>query len=118
MGERPARTTRRFDNGKLVALTKQPDEIHVADSDDDPFAEWDDSVAIPAGSQPEALPTASRTATVCDPLTTGVLAEIARRTATIEIDPDAVKDGDRRASLRTTREIEASVLQAALRKTK
>jgi len=109
MGDRSARTTRRFDSSDLVALTKKPIvETEQAMVEDDPFAEWNEPV-VATGSQNEALPTTSRTATLHDPLTTGLLAEVARRTATLEIDPSTIE-----VAIRNTQEIDPEIL-AALR---
>jgi len=109
MGDRSGRTTRRFDSSDLVALTKKPIvETEQAMVEDDPFAEWNEPV-VATGSQNEALPTTSRTATLHDPLTTGLLAEVARRTATLEIDPSTIE-----VAIRNTQEIDPEIL-AALR---
>lgn len=71
----------------LVALGS--DVEHDTIIDDDPFADWadDDTSAkgVASGSQSEALPTTSRTATVVDPLTTTLLAEVSRHSQTQEI---------------------------------
>lgn len=98
--QRHSRPTDKFDSRELARLTKEEivsvpiDEVEDAFGDwdeapaeqaaapveaDDVFSEWDDDVPIAAGSQPQAMPTTSRTATRSDPLTTGVLAEVARR---------------------------------------
>lgn len=96
MGDRRARTTRSYGENELVELTKKSivggsEAIDEAVESDDPFAEWnEDGAAVATGSQPAALPTTSRTATLADPLTTGLLAEVARRTSTVELDPSAV----------------------------
>ena len=110
MGDRSGRTTRRFDSSDLVALTKKPIvETEQAMVEDDPFAEWNEPV-VATGSQNEALPTTSRTATLHDPLTTGLLAEVARRTSTLEIDPRTIE-----LAIRNTQEIDPDLLAAALR---
>jgi hypothetical protein len=80
-----------FDS-ELVALGS--DVEHDTIMEDDPFADWADDdtaapTAIPSGSQSDALPTTSRTATVVDPLTTTLLAEVSRHHQTQEI-PAAV----------------------------
>jgi hypothetical protein len=114
MGDRSGRTTQPFENADLVAATKkslisqdQPQD------DDDPLAEWDELTpdAIPMGSQPDALPTTSRTATVHDPMTTGLLAEVARRTSTMEIDPRSLME----AAVRSTVDIDPETLEEVLR---
>ncbi len=123
MGDRSGRTTRRFDSADLVALSKKsiidpivPIVPIVADNDD-PFADWDERQpdAIAAGSQGSALPTTSRTATVHDPMTTGLLAEVARRTATIEIDPSMIAAAAVRSTVDIDPEILAEVLRGAQR---
>jgi hypothetical protein len=113
MGEPTGRSTRRFESADLIARTKQPivAEEPAATDDDDPLADWDQGeAAVAVGSQPEALPTTSRTATLMDPLTTGLLAEVARRTQTMEYDPDTVA-----AATRNTQEIDVQVLERAIR---
>lgn len=74
--------------------------------DDDPFADWSDAGGV-ADAPAEAQPLVSRTQTVADPLTTGLLAEVARRTTTMEFDP-AMLEG------RPTQEIDQEVLARAL----
>lgn len=87
MGDRRARPlTRPFVDTNLVELTKQP-----ITGDEDAFTEWTDDSPIAGGSQNEMLPVTSRTATLADPLTTSLLAEVARRTTTVEIDPSVVE---------------------------
>ncbi|HLL22417.1 MAG TPA: hypothetical protein VK427_09815 [Kofleriaceae bacterium] len=104
-------------NTDLVELTKNPLVDHepedtVAD-DDDPFVDWnEEQVHVATGSQPDALPTTSRTQTLADPLTTGLLAEVARRTTTMEFDPSGVEMG---FDQRNTQEIDPELLAEALR---
>lgn len=87
MGKRDdvPRTTREFDSAKLAALTKQAlanepssSKVHV-----EPVQEEDAS---------EPVPTVGRTATLDDPLTTGLLAEVARRSQTSDFDEDLIKE--------------------------
>ena len=113
MGDRSGRTTQRFDNAALVAATKKSLVSQEQPEDDDPLAEWDELTpdAIPMGSQPDALPTTSRTATVHDPMTTGLLAEVARRTSTTEIDPITMME----AAVRSTVELDPETLEQVLR---
>ena len=117
MGERRERPTRRLDSSDLQALAKKSivaDEAAAVAAepapDDDPLTDWDElnEHVVAAGSQSNALPTTSRTTTVTDPLTTQLLAEVARRTATMEFDP-AAADGDR-----ATQEIDPDTLRSAL----
>jgi hypothetical protein len=93
----------------LVALGSDVEHDTIIDIngksivDDDPFADWADddtsgAKGVASGSQSEALPTTSRTATVVDPLTTTLLAEVSRHSQ--------------------TQEIPASVLAAAVEETK
>jgi hypothetical protein len=134
MGERRERPTKRLDNGDLMALAKQslladetaevarpqaPMAEEAAAADDDPLADWEDnpqSLPVAAGSQSNALPTTSRTTTVADPLTTQLLAEVARRTSTMEFDPDEIVEAEREGRAgRDTQEIDPAALTAALR---
>ena len=114
MGDRRVKAlTRQFVDANLVELTKKPITGDVID-DDDPSADWSDANPIAKGSQDAALPVTSRTQTLADPMTTGLLAEVARRTATVELDPGVIELA--RRTTRDTREIEAETLHAALRK--
>ena len=70
---RPARPTKPYDPSKLAALTAKP------------LAE------TRAASPAEPLPVTSRTATVHDPLTTELLAEVTRRSQTLDFE-DGVLD--------------------------
>ena len=109
MGDRSERTTRRFQSSDLIAQTKKPIVEQPVPQDDDPLADWSDVPSVAAGSQPEALPATSRTQTVSDPMATALLAEVARRTKTIEMDPLTVE------AARNTQEIDRAVLERALR---
>lgn len=121
MGERRERPTKRLENSDLMALAKQSivadETAEVAQpqvEEDDPLADWEDghqSPLVAAGSQSNALPTTSRTTTVADPLTTQLLAEVARRTSTMEFDPNELVESERR----DTQEIDPEALTAALR---
>ena len=70
---------------------KKPDEVSFDDLEDavvqDP----------PAPPKPQPAPALGRAATVDDPLTTQLLAEVARRSRTIEVAPDQVEDAYDRA---------------------
>src|SRR5690349_14966716 len=85
MGEGDKRRTRRaarFDSRELAVLSKK---LSPTQSD------WDEKVA--AGSQ--KLPIAdlaSRTTTVDDPFTTSLLAEVARRSQTLDLAPDQIDE--------------------------
>lgn len=132
MGDRRERPTKRLENGDLTALAKQSivadETAEVARpqaeeaADDDPLADWDDDqtspVVVASGSQSNALPTTSRTTTVADPLTTQLLAEVARRTSTMEFDPDEIVNTERAGrAQRDTQEIDPETLDTALRGT-
>jgi hypothetical protein len=110
MGDsRSGRTTRRFDSKDLIALTKKP---IVTEPDDDPFADWDEKQVVAAGSQSEVatMPSTGRCATVHDPLTTSLMAEVARRTSTMELDPSTIA-----AAVRSTVDIDPEMLAEVLR---
>lgn len=72
---RDSRDTVRFEPEQLAELTKQA-EADVRDADSGEIAR-------------------SRTSTVHDPLTTGLLAEASRRSQTIELDDDVIQDAAR-----------------------
>jgi hypothetical protein len=126
MGERRERPTKRLDDGDLMALAKQSlvadenaavaaPQVEDEEAGDDPLADWEDVTPVVAtGSQSNALPATSRTTTVSDPLTTQLLAEVARRTSTMEFDPDEIVERQGRAT-RDTQEIDPEALNAALR---
>ncbi len=74
MGKREdKRTTRELDPAQLAALARSA----VADEDAQP-----DAPAVNVGRAP----------TIDDPLTTGLLAEVARRSQTTEFDDDLIQD--------------------------
>lgn len=85
MGEgdkRNSRRTAKYDSRELARISKKlvPTE-----------AEWDEKIAAGAlkGLDPGAV---ARTATLDDPLTTSLLAEIARRSKTIEVSPEQIDE--------------------------
>jgi hypothetical protein len=91
MGEgeqRRSRRSARYDTRELAVLSKKqtPSE-----------ADWDEKIA--AGSQKLPVALASRTTTVDDPLTTRILAEVARRTHTIEVSPDQIDEATEAAPI-------------------
>lgn len=89
MGERRAKAlTRQSVDASLVELTRVP--ISGDEVDSEAFAEWHDG-PVADGSQHAMLPVTSRTTTLADPLTTSLLAEVARRTSTVEIDPSVLE---------------------------
>ena len=81
MGKRDdtrSRPTKEFDSAKLAALTKE--QLTEAEAK---------RVVLPEGTEDVSL---GRTATLDDPMTTGLLAEVARRSQTSEFDDDTIKD--------------------------
>jgi hypothetical protein len=85
MGEVDKRNPRRsvkYDSRDLARLSRP----HVATE-----AEWDEKVAASTLKVSDVQPVA-RTATLDDPLTTSLLAEIARRSRTIEVSPEQIDE--------------------------
>jgi len=74
--DRKSRTTREFDSARLAALTKE----QLAEVQPQPNA------------TPEEPPIIGRAATIDDPMTTGLLAEVARRSQTADFDEELVKE--------------------------
>jgi hypothetical protein len=76
------RRTREFDPTRLAALTKQPiPDDQVADSRSEPEqAKAADEISL------------GRTPTLDDPMTTGLLAEVARRSQTADFDDDLINE--------------------------
>lgn len=77
------RTTREFDSARLAALTKQP-------LSDKPSSNKVDPAEVAHDDVPPI--TFARAATIDDPLTTGLLAEVARRSQTAEFDEDLIAE--------------------------
>ncbi len=72
--DRAPRITREFDTGKLAALTKQPlPDERVEEAEAPPIA-------------------VGRAATIDDPMTTGLLAEVARRSQTADFDEELIAE--------------------------
>jgi hypothetical protein len=85
MGEgdqRRSRRTARYDSRELARLSKK----HTATE-----AEWDERVASGTPKASDS-PLVSRTETVDDPLTTSLLAEVARRSKTIDVSPEQIDE--------------------------
>lgn len=80
--DRAPRTTREFDPARLAALTKEPLPDHPASKKGDPDPVQQDDARILFG----------RAATIDDPMTTGLLAEVTRRAQTTEFDDDLIKE--------------------------
>lgn len=90
---RHSRPTARFDSRELAKLT-ETDIVSVPMNEvEDAVGEWEEGEGA-SGTPNDSQPLTARTSTVDDPLTTGVLAEVARR-PTVEVDGDWVlKDPD------------------------
>lgn len=73
------RSSETYDARELPRLP-QGDALAV-DEFEDAFSEWDENAQIAQGSQPHALPTTPRTATLSDPVTTNRLARLTRPTS-------------------------------------
>jgi hypothetical protein len=79
-----SRTTREFDSARLAALTR----AQLTD------VEAQQIVAVPGAAleaDEEAI-AVGRASTIDDPMTTGLLAEVARRSQTTEFDDDLIKE--------------------------
>jgi hypothetical protein len=80
------RQTREFDTARLAALTKQPLpdrrplQAHDQPVEDPIFGDSSDPISL------------GRTKTLDDPMTTGLLAEVARRSQTAEFDEEQIKE--------------------------
>ena len=80
------RTTREFDSARLAALTKQPLVDKPASSKADP--DYPDVEDEDLDKTPLQF---GRAPTIDDPLTTGLLAEVTRRSQTVEFDDDTIQ---------------------------
>jgi hypothetical protein len=84
MGEgdkRRTRRTARYSSRELALLSRKQSPTE---------ADWDEKVATGSQELPVA-PLEARTTTVDDPLTTSLLAEVARR-RTVEVDPEDIDE--------------------------
>jgi hypothetical protein len=81
------RRTREFDSARLAALTEEQAAEAVADIE----AREREVQQIAAPDELDDISFA-RTATLDDPMTTGLLAEVTRRSQTTEFDEDLIKD--------------------------
>jgi hypothetical protein len=80
-GDKRTRRTARYSSRELALLSRKQSPSE---------ADWDEKVA--AGSQQlPVAPLEARTTTVDDPLTTSLLAEVARR-HTLEVDPEDIDE--------------------------
>jgi hypothetical protein len=92
--DRQSRPTIPFDSQALARLAEQGGATGTVTSEDDEFGDEEPTGPAPrpartaAGTSPPDLH--ARTSTMDDPLTTSVLAEVARRAHTIEVTPDEV----------------------------
>ena len=101
VNDRRSRPTKPFDSQRLAKQIEEESAPAKAPDEDDIFKEWGIEPAqaprLAAGTTPpegvrpvvENLPARARATTVHDPLTTSLLAEVARRTKTIDIAPAA-----------------------------
>jgi len=83
MGEgdsRKSRTTTKFDSRELARRTRS--QVLTE-------AEWDEKIAAARASDPALV---ARTTTLDDPLTTSLLAEVARRSRTIDVSPEQIDE--------------------------
>lgn len=78
-----SRSTRRFDREQLAKLTRE------AGGDLDAEREWGDGPFAP--DAPSDVVATSRTATMHDPLTMALLAEVARTSRTVDFDSDKIE---------------------------
>lgn len=85
-----SRTTREFDAARLAALTRQP----LPESALPQLAAAERPARGTPAPQDDAPPDLAigRTATLDDPMTTGLLAEVARRSRTTDFDEDLIKE--------------------------
>jgi len=89
MGKRDdirGRSTREFDSARLAALTRKPKPEPQAEAKPD----GDDREVQQIDAPPEIALT--RAATLDDPMTTGLLAEVARRSQTADFDEELIKE--------------------------
>ena len=85
MGEGEQRRSKRparYDTRELAVLSKKQTPTE---------ADWDEKIAAGSQKLPVAVAISPRTTTVDDPLTTRILAEVARRT-TVEVSPDQIDE--------------------------
>jgi hypothetical protein len=104
MGKRDdirGRSTREFDSARLAALTKHPAGTETKPAEPKLEAKPAGTGPLPRSSsaqsevqQIDAPPNIAlgRTTTLDDPMTTGLLAEVARRSQTAEFDEELIKE--------------------------
>ena len=88
MGKRDdtkSRRTREFDSARLAALTRE----QAAEAEAQAQSEVQQIAAAAAAEQDISV---GRAATLDDPMTTGLLAEVARRSQTADFDEELVKE--------------------------
>ena len=81
-----ARTTREFDSARLAALTKEK----LSDADARQIA--GSGLSPEEASEVANQISLGRARTLDDPMTTGLLAEVARRSQTTDFDDDLIKE--------------------------
>ena len=90
MGKRDdtkSRRTREFDSARLAALTRE--QVAEAEAETETQREVQQIAAAAAAEQDISV---GRAATLDDPMTTGLLAEVARRSQTADFDEELVKE--------------------------
>jgi len=84
--KRHSRSTVRFDSEQLAKLTREAKAADPAPADAASAA----STAVAASA--ELLPATSRAATLHDPMTMALLAEVARNSKTVDFDPERIAE--------------------------
>jgi hypothetical protein len=95
---RHAKPTGRFDSHQVAQLTRPAEGADPVDELADAFEEWDGNPVADGTASREtrdSTPLVSRTATVHDPMTTGLLAEASRVTHTVELSPEQIEEAHR-----------------------
>jgi hypothetical protein len=96
MGEKrqPPRSTQKLSSDELARMAR--DSAGEMNQDEVPADEndWQD-VEMALGSQANVAPLYARTTTVSDPMTMALLAEVARSSRTMEIDPIKIDDAQK-----------------------
>jgi hypothetical protein len=95
MGEKrqPPRSTRKLTSEELAQIAREsagellPEELTPVPPEND----WQD-VEMALGSQANVAPLYARTTTVSDPMTMALLAEVARSSRTMEIEPIKIEE--------------------------
>jgi len=85
---RAERKTRRFDSAKLAELARGTQKIEPIGVTKQPTP----APPPPPAPAEERPPTRARTETIEDPMTTAMLAEVARRAQTVDFDEKLIED--------------------------